>query len=374
MLFRKRILPCFLVLALFVTMFGALGTDEAYAASMKKAAKKIKVQVTSVSQNSATLSWNKIKKPDKGYAVFRNGAPIAYLGKKATSYTDTGIVAGTAYNYQIKTYKVKKVKKKKKYTYKKKSNVVSITTPAAPAPAPAPSDSQQTTPSLTVSESSVVLLKGDDNSYTVDVTAVNIDSISYERNNNNVSCYWGDWIDDDTCELTITGMKEGSSVVTVYDTNNPSLKIKITVQVVLGQKLLEYDISELGYVNGNGDETFRYQIDDNTTTYFVNHSGYVELICFTNTSSYSGYATLEVPLYEATMYKATVQTTHSAYVNSSTYTKNTKLSFRDSSGNLPADAVLNLYNSTFRVAMSAWNLALQYNFGITINDLGFESY
>ena len=138
MLFRKRILPCFLVLALFITMFGTIGTDEAYAASMKKAAKKIKVQVTSVSQNSATLRWNKIKKPYKGYAVFRNGEAIAYLGKKATSYTDTGIVAGTAYNYQIKTYKVKKVKKKKKYSYKKKSNVVSITTPAAPTkPTPA---------------------------------------------------------------------------------------------------------------------------------------------------------------------------------------------------------------------------------------------
>lgn len=127
-----------------------MGTDDAYAASKKKKAKNITVSAVAVSENTIQLSWNKISKPYKGYAVFRDGVVVAHLGKKATSYTDTGLAAASAHSYQIKTYKVKKVKKKKKYTYKKKSNVASAVTYApAPAPAAEPTPSQMETYNMT---------------------------------------------------------------------------------------------------------------------------------------------------------------------------------------------------------------------------------
>ncbi len=138
---RNKVLSLFLILALFVSMVGIINVDTTYAAAKKKASNKVKVKVASYTSDSVTINWNKIKKPDKGYAVFRNGKAIAHLGKKATKFTDTNLAPGTSYTYQIKTFKVKKVKKKgkkvRKYTYKKKSNKISVTTYPANAAKPA---------------------------------------------------------------------------------------------------------------------------------------------------------------------------------------------------------------------------------------------
>ena len=131
MISKRRVLSVFLILSLLLTTVGVLGDFDSYAASKKKkkAPKNITVTVIAVNPNAVTLRWNKIKKPYKGYAVFRDGVAIAHFGKNTTMYCDA-VAAGSTHSYQIKSYKVKKVKKKKKYQYKKKSNVVSASTPA----------------------------------------------------------------------------------------------------------------------------------------------------------------------------------------------------------------------------------------------------
>lgn len=147
------------ILLAFCVAFTSLpmlaGGVDASAMAKKKAAKNITLKASASGQSRANLSWNKIRKPEKGYAVFRDGRVIAHLGKKKLSYTDTGLSAGTSHYYQIKVYKTKKIKqwynkktglwqkrrppkkyrgKKRtitKYTYKKPSKAVYIKTAAA---------------------------------------------------------------------------------------------------------------------------------------------------------------------------------------------------------------------------------------------------
>ena len=131
------------------------GSLDVHAASAAK--KKITLKAAVAEKTSVKLKWNKIKKPDKGYAVFRDGKVIKRLNTKKTSFTDKGLEPGSEYKYQIKTYTKKKVKKwynkktgkwqKKKpakkyrgkskkvtvYTYKKKSNAVTVRISPAPS-------------------------------------------------------------------------------------------------------------------------------------------------------------------------------------------------------------------------------------------------
>ena len=154
---KKRSIKAIAIIAAFCVAFTSLpmmmGELESSAMAKKKAkvAKNVTVSASASGQTRAVIKWNKIKSPNNGYAVFRNGAVIAHMGKKY-AFTDTGLKAGTAYTYQIRTYKTKKVKQwynkatgkwqkkkpKKKwrgksrkvttYTYKKKSNVVTVRT------------------------------------------------------------------------------------------------------------------------------------------------------------------------------------------------------------------------------------------------------
>lgn len=155
---KKRSKQLIAIIAAFCVAFTSIplmmGELESSAMAKKaKVATNVTLKASASGQNRAVLSWNKIKKPDKGYAVFRNGVALAHLGKKY-AFTDTGLKAGTTYTYQIRTYKTKKVKQwynkktgkwqKKKpakkwrgnsrkittYTYKKKSKTVTVRTAA----------------------------------------------------------------------------------------------------------------------------------------------------------------------------------------------------------------------------------------------------
>ena len=57
--------------------------------------------------------------------------------------------------------------------------------------------------------------------------------ISFDCNNDNVDCEWGDWFgsDDQNSYFYITGLSAGTSVVTVYDDANPNIKATINVTV-----------------------------------------------------------------------------------------------------------------------------------------------
>lgn len=129
---KRRIISIVMMAVLaFITFSSVLEKPEVYAAS-KKLPKKIKLSASVDGQTNVDLKWNKIKKPNNGYAVFRDGKCIARLGKKWTSYYDINSGSTSGHTYQIKTYKKvkKRVKGKKRtvYKYLKASNVVSLTT------------------------------------------------------------------------------------------------------------------------------------------------------------------------------------------------------------------------------------------------------
>ena len=150
---RRSVTKAVAMLMVFGVMFSGMpylaGSLDVHAATSKK---KITLKATVTGQTEVKLKWNKIKKPGKGYAVFRDGKAIKYLGKKKTSFSDRGLEPGAAHKYQIKTYTKKKVtkwynkktkkwqtkkparkyrgksKKVTKYTYKKRSNAVTVQT------------------------------------------------------------------------------------------------------------------------------------------------------------------------------------------------------------------------------------------------------
>lgn len=161
--FIRKATSILLLFTMMITVLPAIeGTLEVSAASYLKT-----LSASASGQHQASLSWNaltkKQKKKVKGITVFRDGVAIANISKGATSFTDSGLAAGSTYTYQVKTYKtkVKKTKmwynkatgqyqkkkpakkirgkrktfKKVTYKYSNASPARSITTAAPPAPA-----------------------------------------------------------------------------------------------------------------------------------------------------------------------------------------------------------------------------------------------
>lgn len=396
MMYKKRFLSILLILALFITTFGAIGTDEVFAASKSKKAKKIALTATPVSENAIAIKWNKIKKPYKGYAVFRDGVPIAHLGKKATSYTDIGVVAGSTHSYQVKTYTVKKVKKNKKkvkkYTYKKKSNVATASTPFPVTVNDSAFDSnpgsnnpddlapyinvEQGTYDIFVGETVVVTARTNHGGHT-GATVRNGSCIQILSRN--ISYENGEHVE----RVSIKGLKAGTAVIEFSNNYSGTITNPVTVNVrdnspaTTPVETLYGAIDSNGYVNGNGDKTVSYSISDEYTAFFVNHTDSVELIFVQQSDSANTYSTMTIPLASASTLDAEVRIGSLAYHSSikpSTYTKNTSLQFLDSNGDAPVEAAQNLLNSTFKLAMSGWNMALLHNYGVQMTDLGFVNY
>ena len=111
---KRRTMSALLVLSLVFTMF-AVNTVPTHAAT-----KTLKLKASASGQTQAVLTWNKISKPYSGYAVFRDGRIVKYFGKGTTKFTDSGLASGSAYSYQIKSYK----KTKQYYNSKKKKWVL----------------------------------------------------------------------------------------------------------------------------------------------------------------------------------------------------------------------------------------------------------
>lgn len=165
---RKAMTKSLAILIAFAVSFTCIpvlsGQGSAHAAAIKG------LSASARGSHTVVLSWSKLSKKQKsgqkGITVFRDGYAIANISKKATSFTDTGLAAGTYHTYQVKTYKVKTKKtkmwfnkatgqyQKKKpakknrgkrktfkstsYKYKNASGVAGAATARAVAAAPAP--------------------------------------------------------------------------------------------------------------------------------------------------------------------------------------------------------------------------------------------
>ena len=162
------------------------------------------------------------------------------------------------------------------------------------------------------------------------------------------------------------------SVTVKSDTPSTDETPKTTVQ------LLHDYVDSYGYVNGDGNKTFKYEVNSTTDVYFVNGKYSVELIMLQQSdtvssivrmildTSYNGIVTAKVILGSGEW--------QSTFIPEN-YTKDTKLSFHsDGASDYETQINQNLVNSTFKLAMNAWNLALYTNFSIKMNDLGFTSF
>jgi len=141
----KCVLLILLILALIFTSLPVMGLFDVQAKSKKsKAAKKIKLSGRASGTSAVVLKWNKIKSPQKGYAVFMDGKCIATFGKKTVSHV-VSVAPGSSHSFQVKvwkkTTKKKKVNGKKKkvkvYQYSKGSNVISVSVPGPASVTPA---------------------------------------------------------------------------------------------------------------------------------------------------------------------------------------------------------------------------------------------
>ena len=58
------------------------------------------------------------------------------------------------------------------------------------------------------------------------------EEVSFDTNNDNVDCEWGDWFpDNNDTYFYVTGEEEGDSVITIYDSHNTDVETKIKVTV-----------------------------------------------------------------------------------------------------------------------------------------------
>lgn len=62
---------------------------------------------TAVSSTKIRITWSPNAESDlAGYLVYRNGVAVAYTPKGTTTYTDTGLLPATTYNYNVTAYDI----------------------------------------------------------------------------------------------------------------------------------------------------------------------------------------------------------------------------------------------------------------------------
>lgn len=300
---RKAMTKSLAILVAFAVAFTCIpvlsGQCEVHAAAITG------LSASARGSNTVVLSWAKLTKKQKsgqkGITVFRDGYAIANIGKSATSFTDTGLSAGSYHTYQVKTYKTKTKKtkmwynkatgqyQKKKpakkyrgkrktfrsttYKYKNASGVAGVVTAAAPAPAATPASgsggstggggSTGTTPTVESKEVTDYL------GVTRTITSKNIN--------------WGKPIYDRTVDGEFDGMiqrngvtfRVSSTVTTMYNGDLNRLKVETQNEWK--------SVSTRKFWEGDENKMTRYFIMSTDGKYRIAETG---AECFTKSVSY----------------------------------------------------------------------------------------
>lgn len=85
-------------------------------------------------------------------------------------------------------------------------------------------------------------------------------AITCKKSNSNVKTSWGNWKNDNSILLTITGVSEGNTVLTVYDSEHPSIKMKINVNVCIPISKISFIDKSVSIVAGET-KTLRYKVE-----------------------------------------------------------------------------------------------------------------
>ena len=201
---------------------------------------------------------------------------------------------------------------------------------------------------------------------------------------------------------TVKGKQAGTAVLVLTDSYEGSGLVtnSVTIIVTNGEATVEtlYDIIETtGYVNKNGDKTVEHTVDDKSV-YFVNHSGNVEMVCVAG----NRYTSMKAPLNSHTVYPTVIYKElknevdlFASDIHPDQYTDGADVTIRNPSdeeiaalqakvegrkelvvkNNENASAEeKNFVTSTFGGSMAAWDSAVEENYGLTMNDLGFTNY
>ena len=171
--------------------------------------------------------------------------------------------------------------------------------------------------------------------------------------------------------FTIKGDKNGTTVINFSD--NYSDLVAKPVVINVGEMSVQnlHDIIELtGYKNWNKDITVEPAIDTkDTRVFFVNHSDSVELVCAVQKNDISTYTSIIIPLKGSASYKTQIIVESNGFntdlntdIRPGEYTNSTKINGNES------------VNSAFKTSMATWNSALEDNYGMKMENLGFTQY
>ena len=195
---------------------------------------------TDSTYSTMSFKWKKVKGA-KGYQVriinskaYEDVNVIEYYitgnskKNKITLYT-ASLQRGRLYRLQVRAYK-KKGDRRVFGKWSTSESKFAAFIPMKPAPAPTPTPALPSNTSVTASPASATIAVGDTKTFIIGTDKG--EGISYTCNNSNVSCTWGDWIGGgNSSYFYVKGVREGTSTITVYDTNNPAVKTYITVTV-----------------------------------------------------------------------------------------------------------------------------------------------
>ena len=185
---------------------------------------------------------------------------------------------------------------------------------------------------------------------------------------------------------TVTGKKAGTAVLVLTDRRPDSGLVtnSVTVTVIDGEASVKtlYDIiNATGYKDLNGHRALEYKINNTTTVYFENCSGYVRLVCNVDSgdSNKKSFTEIHVPLEAQGNYSAIIkkgpkatQKTFKTDIDPAQYTSGTVLTIKDVEN--PSEEDVSFVTATFGDSMAKWNSVLEENYEMIMKDLGFTSY
>lgn len=355
---KSKVLSVFLILALMVGTMATFGLDNAYAASKKK----IHLKKTSI-----TLT---VKKTYQQKLINKNGKVISASKVKWKSLKTS--VAKISKKGKITAVKPGTAKMTAKYKGKTYKFTVKVKAP--------PHNT-----AISIEPTSLSLMVGDEE--TIIVSCDNGEVMTAESSNDNIDFEWGEWFDEtNDCYLYVKAVAAGTTVLSVYDDYDHSVKAKLNITIKDQTPLEKFHkfIEENGTTDEDGDKMATYALSDKMITGFINHDDSIDFM-FINLDDQGEVSTtvaMTMDLPTDTVASAQVPigdmlATANIPVSSYTNKNSIKWTYYNSDGQLDTDSMTStLFDKNvtlyLQVAMTSWNIGVRNLTGMSMRDFGFN--